>query len=316
MSKKAGIFYITDEYIDHNKLNIRTQISEIIDDPKNFQLKEFNTEEEFYKLVYDSMNDKNVYVTAHNIFETKDNIYIGYFISYDEYIDHSKTDKEQEEHAKKTKFNILASQIISNNVISDMVIVKNKLKYTINNNNIKSTTEPDTITRCELIDIIEKIFIKDGIIINIDGTLDVYRYIHNHLEHLMINDPQYDQNYVYHEYEVYTHVLIVTVDVREKNGQINEKATLLCNKPVKGRVYVGLYRKPYYNEEISYINLTIERFNNILNIRKISASLTEGMSNSDKEYVNFDKLLQLENDKYKNHTALNINQISGECLNN
>lgn len=316
MTKKAAIFYITNEYVDYNKLNIRKQIEDIMEDPNNFQLKEFNTNEEMFKIIHDSMNDSNVCVSGYNIFETKNTIYVGYFISYDEYIDHNKSDSEQTKHAKNTTLNMFGTQITFNQVVSNLVIIKNNLEYTINGNNIITHSQADTITQYELIDIIEKIFIKNGIVVNIDESIDIYQYINNPFEHLILTDPEYEQHYIYHEYEVYTHVLIVIADVREKNGKINEKATLLCNKPIKGKVFVALYKKPNFNENPPYINLNIERFNNILNIRKISANLTEGTTNTEREYVNFDKLLQLENDKYKNTPTLKISQINGECLNN
>lgn len=312
---KVGILYKTDEHVDYNRTNIREQIEDILDDPNNLQFKEYQSEEEMFKIIHDSLGSPDVGVTACNIYETKDVLYAGYFIDYTEFINHDRTEEEQKEHAKNVQLHIFGSQLTSHHVTSNLVIVKKKLEYVVDGNNVKTKTVPDTVTRYELTDILEKIYVKDGVVVDTDGQLSQYQYIVNPLEHLMMTDNDYEEHYVYHEYEVYNHVMMVIVDVRENNGTLNKTATLLCNKPVMGKVFVALYRKPEFNENPPYASLSIDRFNSILNIRKRSAELTTGMDNSSKEYVNFEKILQLENEKHSNIKVLQTDQIKGECLN-
>jgi len=114
---------------------------------------------------------------------------------------------------------------------------------------------------------------------------------------------------------VYTYVMTIIADTREVDGILNHTATLLAGKPVNGDVFVAIYRKPDFNENPPYMNLSINTITDILNIRQRSASLTTGMSTTDKEYINFKKLLELEKLKHKDVPILVATDIKGELLN-
>jgi len=76
-----------------------------------------------------------------------------------------------------------------------------------------------------------------------------------------------------------------------------------------------MYKKPEYNENPPYVGLSIDCLKNILSIRRRSTLLTTGMTRSDREYVNFEKLLELENIKHANKPSLNLTDITGDSLN-
>jgi hypothetical protein len=137
----------------------------------------------------------------------------------------------------------------------------------------------------------------------------------NPMEHLILSDPKYAENYIYHEYEIYTHIMMLIVDTREIHGKINKIGSFLAGRPVNGTVFVAIYKKPDYNENPPYIGLSVHQLINIISLRQRSAGLTTGMSVSEKEYVNFDKLIELENIKHKNMPLLTIGEIKGESLN-
>lgn len=323
---KALIVNLTNDRIDCDKINIREQIDDIFIDPDIIQFKEFSDEQSMYNLIYNSLGHPNKGVTACNIWENSEFLYAGYFIDLVDLIDTNNmvTDNDNEEtlinkikeEQKKFKLNVFGSQITSQHVASTLVIIKNKLSYTITDNNVKTVIQPITISSArEMIDLLESIFVKDGVVIKTDGSMQSYSYIMNPLENIMLTDPNYSLNYIYHEYEVYTHIMMIFVDVRENNKVLNEIATLLAGKPVYGDVLVALYRKPEYDEHPPYSSLSINKLHSILNIRKRSPTLTTGLNRSEREYINFEKLLALENSKHIEKPIMTIEEIKGESLN-
>ena len=305
---KLAILYNTDGYIDHNKVNIREQIDDILFDHENFELKDYTDEKSLHLLLQDVLKLNGICLTACNIWETLNVMYVGYFIDYTEA-------KHNNINTDNIKYNKFGSQITKQNVTSHLVIIKLKLSYYIANNNVKTNTTYDTIVQHDLLNILENVFVKKGVIIDVDEKMSYYKYIDNPLEHLILTDKNYDKNYVYHEYEIFTHIMVVIVDVREINGTINKLGSLLCGKPVKGKIFVGICHKPEFNENPPYDHLSIERLHNIINIRKKNSSLTTEFANSDREYINFDKLLELKVKEYTNLQNKDISDITGELLN-
>lgn len=304
---KLAILYKTDDYIDHNKINIREQIEELFDDPANFELRDYTDEKSMHEILKDVLKLDGIGLTVCNIWESYDVIYAGYFID--------STEEKYIKNNNNITYNHFGSQITLQNVTSHLIIVKLQLTYSITNNNVKTNTVNDTLTQYELVNVIENIFVKNGVIIDTDDKMSSYKYITSPLEHLMLTDDKYDMHYVYHEYEIFTHIMIVIVDVREIHGIINKIGTLLCGKPVKGKIFIGLYRKPDFNENPPYIDLSIDKLQNILSIRQKDCNLTTNFENSDREYINFDNLLKLKKNEYKELKTKDISMITGELLN-
>lgn len=348
---EAAIFYKTEEFIDCDKTNIKEQIEDIIDDPNNMKFVEFSDTNEMFSIIHSNLGSTNG-VTACNIWEDIDTIYAGYFVDIAETLDYSKLkdipsddenknveqnvvhqkveqnveqkidhqkveqiEKILKESCKTKKLNIFGSQITSQNVVGNLIVIKKKLSYTVTDNNVKTTMVPGSFSHHELVNMLESIFVKDGVVINPDGQMSLFKYIMNPMEHLIMTDNEYEKNYIYHEYEVYTHVMIIIADVREINAPPNKTASFLAGKPVNGTVYVALYKKPDYNENPPYVRLNIDRLNKILNLRRKSPSITTGMSASDKEYINFEKILNLETEKHSDKPSMSFEEITGESLN-
>lgn len=313
---KGFVIYLTEDSIETNRTNIRDQIIDIFDDPNNINMITFNDELDMYKIIQKELKGATG-VTAYNLWEDKDHLYAGYFVDAIDLIDMTEQDEKKiEESRKKIKLNQFASQISNQTVASSMVIVKKRLTYQIENNNVKTISVPETINSMnELIDMIESIVIKEGVVVKTDGTLETYKYIANPLEHFMLTDSRYAEHYIYHEYEVYTHVIMIIVDVEKSNDKLNSKATLLAGNPVYGDVFVGMYKKSDYNESVPYVNLSIEVFKKILDIRSKSTDLTTNKTKSDNEYINFEKLLEIENAKHQQMINKNAEDIKGVSLN-
>lgn len=321
----AIVLYKTDFQIDCDKTNIREQINEFFDDSDNYDIKEFTNNESMFQLIYDALGSRKIGVTACNIRENRDFVYVGYFVDVAEILDYGTEEESEEKILEKIKdtytkaqLSTFGSQITAQHVTGNLIIIKNRLVYDINNNNVKTSMNPVTITLTELKDIIENTLVKDGIVIETDGKMCTYNYIMNPIEHLMLSEKDYKDNYVYHEYEVYTHVMLIVADTREINGTVNKTATMLAGKIVKGTVFVAMYKKPEYNENPLYVGISIEQLKKILEIRKRSVELTTGMSQSDKEYINFDKILELECSKHSTKPIRSIESSKGcesDCLN-
>lgn len=319
---KAILLYKTDETIDCDKTNIREQIDDIFDDPNNYVVKEFTNEESMQKLIYDALEKPTVGVTACNIWEDRDVVYVGYYIDIAETLNYGSVDDSEDtitdkikESYSKTQLNIFGSQLTGQHVTHNLVILKMNLEYEVTNNNIKTSMKASSLDLTELKNVIEGKFIKNGIVIDTNGDISLYKYIMNPLEQFILTDNNYKDNYIYHEYEVYSHIIMVIVDAREINGVVNTDASLLSGGLIKGRVFVAMYKKPEFNELPPYVSLTIDCFKKILEIRKKSVTLTTGMSCSDKEYINLYKLLELECSKHSNLSNKIIDDISGICLN-
>jgi len=300
---KLAVLKKTEEYVDHSKTNIREQIEDILDDAENLYFKNYSDEKNMMETIFEILNKPTVAVTATNIYETKDYMFVGYFIDASEYT------------VDTNQFNYFSSQISSHQVVSDMIVVKKKLEYQIDRNNIKTISTPVNFTQYELANVFEKIFVKDGVTISVDGSMTTYQYIVNPLEHLMLTDNKYEEHYRYHEYEVYTRVMVCVVDIRENNGTINETASLLIGIPVKGSVHVGMYQKPEYKEDPPYVSVSPEIIQQILKVRRVSPTLTSGHSNSSKEYINFYNLLALESQKYTDTPSRNVKDMKEQPLN-
>ena len=61
---------------------------------------------------------------------------------------------------KKIELNNFSSQITTQHVTSNLIIIKKNLSYVVENSNVKTNAVPATITRHELLDVFEKIFVK------------------------------------------------------------------------------------------------------------------------------------------------------------
>ena len=315
---KGFILFNTDDILNADNINIRDQINDIFDDPNNLGEISFSTNEEMLTNVSKSLNDAKG-VTVCNLWESRDILYTGYYVDAVDKMNVSEDDeKKTEEIRKKIKVNIFSSQISSQNVASAMVVVKNSLTYEIKDNNVKTISTLASIESVnELTDVLTSIIVKDGVNLKQDGSMHIYRYISNPLEHLMLTVPNCSDIYRYHEYEIYTHVLIIVVDttVEITKENLNKKATHIAGKPTYGDVFIGMYKKPDYNFAPPYAGLSISILDKILNIRSRSTEFTTNKSKSDHEYINFEKLLDLENKKYKDHAILDADKIEGEILN-
>jgi hypothetical protein len=308
---KLAILNCVDEYVDYNRPNIREQLENILDDDDNFHLDQFTTNEEMFEIIHKELGSPTVAVTACNIWESKDLIYAGYFIDSSEFdTDEKKSDK---------KINMLASQIVSHNVTGRLAIVKTKLSYEIKDNNVKCITEPDNLSTYDLLNILENIYVKNGISLTANGNMIDYKYIVNPLEQLILTDPTYEAHYRYHEYEIYNCVIKVILDINYNNDtSTNINASWICNRIIKGDVFIAMYRKPEFNENPPYISISQETFKNIVNLRKLSSTAGTNINKSDKEYINFEKLLEIELNRLNNlgTPIRHISTLNQEPLNN
>lgn len=320
----------TDEYVDYEASDIREQIEDIIDDPNNIIFEQFKDSDEMYTIISRHLQTPTVNVTIANIYETYNTIIAAYFIDYSEYVDNTSNENMDENEMKerldkyitknkdngnkkkiKADLNDFGVQITSHSVSDKVIFVKHRLSYEMDGNKVKTIINADNLSQHELLNMLESLFIKNGIVVSDNGEIKSYKYITNPIDHLIKTDANYQTNYEYHEYEIYTHVLMVFMDTRKnkENGGLNIKATQLCHRPVYGTVFVGMYRKPEFTEDPPYQSLSEKQFNHILSIRGKNESLTTNFQRTEKEYVNFDKILESEALTHSDKINLPLDQI-------
>lgn len=289
-----------DGYVDYEKLNIKEQLDDIFEDDDNILLDTCDQTNMFEML--GKYLDCKINVSVFNIWENRDYIYNGYY--------------NDARDLANSKINNFASQITGQPVTGKLVIIKHKLTYTISKNNIKTDTTLDSILHInELLNVCYTIMHKDGVVITPDGVLQPYKYIINPIDYIIATDKDYTKHYVYHEYEIYTHILLIFADTRETEGKLNEKGTLLAGHPVNGPIHIALYKKPLYNEQPPYTSLSIDNLNMILNIRSKHPDLTIGVAQTEKEYINFENLLHIEYNKHSDKPYIDPLTVKGQLLN-
>ena len=320
---RIGILQISDETVDCERTDIKDQLENILDDPDIFRCVDVASTDAMLECVNRILKPV-VAVSLCNICDTIDTIYTGYFVDASDIIavheasiagNNAGNMGDVAKNKPKITFNRFASQITHQNVSGCLVIVKQSLEYQIQDNNVKTQTQLADLSQYETVSMLESVYIKHGVVVGVDGTMQTYKYITNPLEHVMLSDSHYAEHYVYHEYEVYTHVMMIIVDTRECNGVPNHIATWLAGRPVNGTVFVAMYKKPDYNETPPYATLSVKKLRHILEIRQKSVSLTTGMQRSEREYVNFEKLLELECVKHDAKPNVSLSDIHGELLN-
>ena len=302
---KAAILRITDEVVDCDKANIYEQVKDILEDPENLTIADVMDAEvndlimnvlmnsvprEYLENKDDASSKYSIGASGIGMCETKDSLYAVYFIALEDLL--RKTEITESDYRSVT-INRFASQITGQNVASDMVIVKQNLKYSVDGKNVSTQMEYTNLNEYSLIQDITTIFLHKGIIANVDGTTSSYEYIQNPLENVILAEGDYEKNYRYHEYEVLNHRISVFVDMREEknDNNINATASHITGHRVYGKALISLSRRPEYGSDAPYSDLTERRLKLIVDIRSRTTDSTQDIGGN--EYVNFDNLLEL-----------------------
>lgn len=300
-----GVIRKTEELVDFKMTNIKTQIEDILDDPNIYEKIEIkkdtneNMEKNILDLIskeiMDKLGKKKITLSSNKIMENKDHILISYFIDKQEDL-YGKSDDEIEEiknNFDKKELNMFGSQIVGSESITDVYLVKYSLKYTIEKKNIKTEKYMVNLERHDLENSLYKVYVKTGFVLNCDGTFGTYDYIEHPIEHLIITDKDWQDNYRTHEYEIFNRVIIVTIDIRE-NEKLNLNASYLTGYKTFGTVFIGMYEKSIDNEN-KYVDTTKDIMKKIINIRGTDQKKTENFSIVDNnEYINFENLIEQE----------------------
>jgi len=317
-----NIFFLLkqcDIAIDHLRNNVLQQIEDIFEDTDYCEQIQFSDHEDMLKRISEHINDnkKELIISGINLSETKDSLYVLY------YIDPPLLDCDHENligtnnKSDRKDINLFASQLAEETVYGNAVICRMKIVYKFNDQNISSTIEPDTVNMQDFVEKIGEKFIKNGIVSNVDGSIDRYKYASNPLEPLMASVADYDKFYRYHEYEFFNMVLQVIVDIREDRceSNINQGSSFICNQIVHGRTWIGMYRKPYFNENPPYISIDHQLLEKIIKIKNYSSTIGTGVSVSPEQYINFYTLVDLECERLPKNSQRNIKTINQSSLN-
>ncbi len=326
---KFALIRNCDCFIDIDRTNVVEQITTLINDTDYVSFIDF-TQDDMYQLIYDNIGDGKTFpkLTLLNLFDTKYDIYVAYFtdkFDIDNSTDNNSTDNSTDNSTgnKISVINNFASQMTSHSVVGNMMIFKMQLTYKIDGNNIACNTTPTTLSIYDLIDVTTNIFAKTGLIVDAGKSPQIvqYKYIVNPLEPLIMIDPMYEKKYRYHDYEIFDRIVQVVVSTAvptavSNNDDINEIASWICNRIVNGKVYIGMYKKPEFNENPPFVSITNELLNKIVMLRKKSITAGTMFAKSPNEYANFEMLLDLEIEKHKNETDRQLSQLDQNTINN
>lgn len=328
---KVAIIKITDMSIDCDRVDISEQLEEILEDPDvcvfanvsdadslnellmNTLMNSIPRDKITYDKKTDTDNKYSVTCSTSSFYESKDYIYTLNYVSLEDIM---KTDSITKDEFNKSGLNtnIFASQLASTMVVSDAVIIRWKLSYDINDSNVSTKTTIDDVSEYLLISDITPVFKHRGLIVTADKDMKYFDYIQQPLENIIMVDADYEKHYRYYEYEVFNHILMVSVDIRSDihNSKYNTIISQLTGSTVYGDVLVSISKRPLFNELPSYIDLSMDLFNNIHFLMSRSHELVKPIATSDTTYFNFFKLLELSKNKY---SKLPLNKISDNVLN-
>ena len=255
----------------------------------------------------------NITSTMAYVYEERDYAYLCSFVSLEDLLHKDTiTEEEYKAYSKTHSMNIFASQLTSSNVASDAIIVKLKIDYTIVKYNIASKMDYSSIVEYQFARDLESVFKHRGIILSASGDKTGYFYIQQPLENVIMTDADYSKHYRYYEYEVFNHIVVMYIDIRETGtDRINKIASELAGSTVYGDVLISLTKKPMFDEQPSFVSLSDKTFSMIHFLMGRSHDILK-LPGSATEYINFYKLLELSQQRYAD---LPVRQISSESLN-
>jgi len=255
----------------------------------------------------------NITSTMAYVYEERDYAYLCSFVSLEDLLHKDTiTEEEYKAYSKTHSMNIFASQLTSSNVASDAIIVKLKIDYTIVKYNIASKMDYSSIVEYQFARDLESVFKHRGIILSASGDKTGYFYIQQPLENVIMTDADYSKHYRYYEYEVFNHIVVMYIDIRETGtDRINKIASELAGSTVYGDVLISLTKKPMFDEQPSFVSLSDKTFSMIHFLMSRSHDILK-LPGSATEYINFYKLLELSQQRYAD---LPVRQISSESLN-
>ena len=305
-----------DIVIDHNRDNVLEQIEELFEDDEYCDQIQFGDCKDMFKRITDLLNDSqtNCVLAGINLSETKDNLYVIHYIDTNQ-----NTGNETDEHEciEKKNINLLASQMAEEPVYGCAVICRMKIVYDLNGNNVATHVEPDTMLMRDFIESVGEKFIKRGVVMNIDGSMDSYKFVSTPMDPIIAQVADYDKFFRYHEYEFINMVLQVIVDTREERSEknINNNASFICNQLVYGRSWISMYRKPYFNEHPPYITIDRNVLERIIRVRNQSPTIGTNVTVSPEHYINFYMMLDLENSRISTSAPRHIKTVIQKSLN-
>lgn len=339
---KAAIIKLNNTHIDCVRTDVLEQIQDILEDSDICVMRDITDHDSYNALVMDTLLNSvplelitsnvdskaesnstdqsdqsrmkyNITSTMAYVYEERDYAYLCSFVSLEDLLHKDTiTEEDYKTYSKTHSMNIFASQLTSSNVASDAIIVKLKIDYTIVKYNIASKMDYSSIVEYQFARDLESVFKHRGIILSASGDKTGYFYIQQPLENIIMSDADYSKHYRYYEYEVFNHIVVMYIDIRETGtDRINKIASELAGSTVYGDVLLSLTKKPMFDEQPSFISLSDQTFSMIHFLMSRSHDIVK-LPGSATEYINFYKLLELSQQRYAD---LPLRPVSSESLN-
>lgn len=197
----------------------------------------------------------------------------------------------EELRSKSEKYNGIASYLTD----MGLRIYKKAVIYKVDTRN--NTNKLKSITMEEITSLFINKFVHKGIILNIDDSIDEFKFIFNPVDWI---SPSEIQKYKFYETEILGKIFMLFVDT--SSSIVNNIATKIYSNTIKGRVIVGM-RDQYTDmndTEVRYIDIDTSTFKKVIQLFNNSNSCIKLKDDEDNSgqivdgkriYTNFHKIL-------------------------
>lgn len=226
------------------------RVSDIL--PDYITLKEVSNEDEMMQSIIDEVvGDNNDYlIHTGTTWYVNDDLYLTCHIS-------PSKEMYEELKSKSIKFNGVASYLtdIGLRIYGRAVLFKLDTK--------DNTYKLKSITMDEVIEIFISKFVHKGIILNINGSIDEFKFIFNPVDWI---PPSEINKYKYYETEILGKVLMLFIDITSTT--INEAANKIYPQSIKGRVIIGMrdQHSDMNDTEVRYEDLDSDTFKKVIEL--------------------------------------------------
>lgn len=192
---------------------------------------------------------------------------------------------------KSEKFNGIASYLSDVGLRIYRKAVIFKLDTSISPNKLKS------ITMDEITDIFISKFIHKGVILNINGSINEFKFIFNPIDWIT---PTEISKYKYYEIEILGKIFMLFIDIT--STVINETASKIYMQSIKGRVIIGMRSQhtDMNDTDVRYEDIDIDTFKMVIQLCNDPNQARNFINNEDidsemserRSYNNFHKILK------------------------
>jgi hypothetical protein len=251
---KIGVIDVNDlKYSDDQMTHTTFSKQKILDILEDYIVfKEVSNDDNMLELVVDELQGAEYLIHTATVKNIYNDLYLMCHIAQTKEI-------YEDLKTKGTKYNGIASYLTDTGlrVYGRAVIFKLE-----NDNGDKCKLK--SITLDEITDMFISKFVHKGVIANVDGTIDEFKFIFNPVDWIPATEIS---KYKYHETDILGKVFMIFFDTTAPSGIPNDTASKLCpSHPINGRIIVGMREQfmDMNDTDVRYEDLDVDTFKQII----------------------------------------------------